>query len=57
MARAALAKRQPSDAHAELAAALDAMDLPPGLDRRGDPAVTARFLDWAERLGAIRWTD
>jgi phospholipase C len=57
MARAALAARPPSNAHAELAATLDAMDLPPGLDRRHDPAVTARFLAWAERLGAIRWLD
>jgi hypothetical protein len=50
------APRPPSDAHAELAAAVDALQLPPHLDRRARSAeVTATFLDWAERLGAIRW--
>ena len=39
-------------------AGVDALALPPELDRRGRAAeVTATFLDWATRLGAIRWVD
>ena len=58
MARAAVDARPASDAHPELAAAVDALALPPELDRRGRAAeVTATFLDWATRLGAIRWVD
>ena len=64
VSRRALADRQARDrtagkvAHEELAAAVDAMDLPPGLDRRADAdAIARRVLAWGERLGAVTFTD
>ncbi len=58
LSRRAVADRRATAAHHELAQAIAARPLPPGLDRRGESdAVTARVLDWAERLGAIRWVD
>ena len=53
-ARAKAVAATPDDSHPELAAALDAMDLPPHLDRRRDAgAVTAAFLRCAAAVGAI----
>ena len=58
MSRAAVLDRPPTAAHPELAAALDAMDLPPELDRRDRPReVTARFLDCAVQVGAVQLVD
>ena len=58
MSRAAVLARPSTPAHPELAAALDAMHLPPELDRRDRPReVTARFLDCAARVGAIQLID
>jgi hypothetical protein len=49
----ARAGRDPGE-HPELAAAIDAMHLPPELDRRDRPAeVTLRFLACAEKVGAV----
>ncbi len=51
------AGRDPHE-HPELAAALDAMNLPPELDRRDRPAeVTMKFLACAEKVGAVKLRD
>ena len=48
---------QPGE-HPELAAAVDALELPPSLDRRDRPEeVTAAFLAAAEKVGAVRLRD
>jgi phospholipase C len=48
----------PPGEHPELAAAIDAMNLPPSLDRRDRPAeVTARFLECAAKVGAVKLRD
>ncbi len=58
MSRAAVHGRRDVAAHAELAAAIDALDLPPTLDRRHRAAeVTDRFLDCAAGVGAVHLLD
>jgi len=58
ISKKALAARPHAPAHEELLDAIAARPLPPHLDRRADAdGVTARFLDWAERLGAVTLVD
>lgn len=58
MSRQAVLARPGTAAHPELAAAIDAMHLPPHLDRRDRAReVTDRFLACAARVGAVRLTD
>jgi phospholipase C len=55
--RQELARRRPPS-HPELHAAIDAMQLPRGLDRRADTdAVARRVLKWGERLGTVTLVD
>jgi len=58
LSRAAVHARPATAAHQELAAVIDAMKLPPHLDRRTRSAeVTDAFLHHAARVGAIRLVD
>jgi phospholipase C len=55
---ARIASGRGASSHPELAAAIDRMQLPRGLDRRADAdAIARRVLAWAERLGVVRWTE
>lgn len=55
VSRAAVRARPAVAAHGELAAAIDALDLPPELDRRRQSAeITDRFLARAAAVGAVR---
>ncbi len=58
MSRVAWRNRPPSKAHSELARVLDQLNLPPEIDGRAQAdAITERFLDRAEKLGAIQFVD
>lgn len=64
LSRSALAARQEHArrtgqvSHPELMAAIDAMKLPPSIDRRAETdAIARRVLAWGERLGAVKLVD
>lgn len=58
IARQERARREGRRSHPELLATLDAMKLPPSIDRRVDTdAIAHRVLAWGERLGAVKIVD
>lgn len=58
LARQEAARRTQQVSHPELMAAIDAMKLPPSIDRRAETdAIALRVLAWGERLGAIKVVD
>jgi phospholipase C len=51
-------RRRGQVSHPELMAAIDAMNLPRGIDRRAETdAIANRVLAWGERLGAVKLVD
>lgn len=57
-ARQERARRTAQVSHPELMAAIDAMELPRGIDRRAETdAIAHRVLAWGERLGAVKLVD
>jgi phospholipase C len=58
VARQERAKRTGQVSHPELMAAVDAMNVPRGIDRRAETdAIAHRVLAWGERLGAVKVVD
>lgn len=58
VARQERARREGHISHPELMAAVDAMKLPPSIDRRADTdRIAHRVLAWGERLGAVKLVD
>lgn len=57
-ARQAHVRRTGHVSHPELMSAIDAMELPRGIDRRAETdAIAHRVLAWGERLGAVKLVD